>query len=233
MLLLVATAYNYLTGRKYPFRQVVDHVPSPVGDAGLRPAVKSGDLTQILQDLHLDANIGAADLGRLIDAAHAQAAAHLFDGVDAAQIMTRAVVTVDAKMPVSQLAALFRLHKVRTLPVIAADGQFAGLVTEADLLRTLQKPETQGQRGVLSRMLQAGRDVIEPVAAEVMTPMVGTASPVTPLGVLIDLLAEGDQQAVPVLEDGRLVGLVTRADLIASLAKAHHAADPAPQEPPL
>lgn len=226
MLLLVAVVYNRVTGRKYPFRQVVDHAPRPIGDAGLRPAVKSADLTRILQDLGLDANIGAADLGRLIAAAHTQAAVHLFDGVETAQIMTRAVVTVDTKMPVSQLAALFRLHKVRTLPVVGQDGQFAGLVTETDLLRTLQKPEERGDGGVLARMLRAGRDVVEPVAAEVMTPMVGTVSPVTPLGVLIDLLAEGAQQAVPVLEDGQLVGIVTRADLIAALAKAHHAADP-------
>jgi len=42
------------------------------------------------------------------------------------------------------------------------------------------------------------------------------------LGVLIDLLAAGAQQAVPVLDGERLIGLVTRADLIAALAKAHH-----------
>jgi CBS domain-containing membrane protein len=51
------------------------------------------------------------------------------------------------------------------------------------------------------------------------------------LGVLIDLLAEGAQQAVPVLDEGRLVGLVSRADLIAALAKAHHADDTAPDDP--
>lgn len=230
MLLIVATLYNRMTGRMYPFRQFIDHAPRPIGEAGLRPTVKSADLTQILQNLNLDANIGAADLGRLIDAAHTLAAEHLFDGVATSQIMTHAVVTVDPKLPVSQLAALFRLHKVRTLPVVAADGQFSGLVSEADLLRTLQKPEDRGDGGVLSRMLRAGRDAVEPVAAEVMTPMVGTVTKVTPLGVLIDLLAEGDQQAVPVLDEGRLVGLVTRADLIAALAKAHHTADTTAKE---
>lgn len=230
VLLLVAIAYNRMTGRKYPFRQIVDHAPRPVGEAGLRPMIKSADLTRILQDLNLDANIGAADLGRLIKAAHALAAEHLFDGVETAKIMTRAVVTVEPSTPVRQLAALFRLHKVRTLPVVAADGQFAGLISETDLLHTLQMAEDSGDSGVLSRILRVGRDAVEPVAAEVMAPMVGTVSTVTPLGVLIDLLAEGHQQAVPVLEEGRLVGLVTRADLIATLAKAHHAADPAPKE---
>jgi CBS domain-containing membrane protein len=55
-----------------------------------------------------------------------------------------------------------------------------------------------------------------------MEKTVGTATETTPLGVLIDLLAEGGQQAVPVLDQGRLVGLVSRADLIAALAKAQY-----------
>lgn len=230
LLLIVAVAYNRITGRVYPFRQPVDHAPRHVGEAGLRPAIAGADLTAILQRLGLDANIGAADLGRLIEAAHSQAAEHLFDGVETAQFMTRDVVTIDPRMPVSQLAALFRLHKVRTLPVVGPDGLFMGLVSESDLVRTLQKPEGREDAGVISRMLRASRDAVEPLAAEVMTPVVGTVSAVTPLGVLIDLLAEGGQQAVPVLDDGRLIGLVTRADLIATLAKAHHAAEQQPMK---
>lgn len=222
LLLIVAVIYNRITGRVYPFRQPIDHAPRPVGEAGLRPTVAVADLTEILQRLRLDANIGAADLGRLIEAAHQQAAAHLFDGVETAQIMSRNLVTAHPGMTLGQIAALFRLHRVRTIPVVGFDGMFQGLVSEADLVRTLQKP-AEKDNGMLSRMLRASRDVVEPVAADVMTRMVATVSEVTPLGVLIDLMAEGEQQAVPVLDEGRLIGLVSRADLIAALAKAHHA----------
>jgi CBS domain-containing membrane protein len=189
----------------------------------MRPVMKGADLTVILQRLRLDANIGAGDLARLIDAAHQQAAEHLFDGVDTAQIMSRDLVTVHTRMPVSQIAALFQLHKVRTFPVVGLDGQFEGLVSEADLVRNLHKPDAKAN-GVVSRLIRASRDVADPLAADVMTRTVGTVSEITPLGVLIDLLAEGDQMAVPVLDEGRLVGIVSRADLIAALAKAHHAA---------
>lgn len=225
LLLSLAVIFNHLTGRVYPFRQPVEHAPRPLGDTGLRPVVDSADLTAILQRLRLDANIGAGDLARLIDAAHHQAAEHLFDGVQTAQIMSRNLVTAYPRMPVSQIAALFRHHKVRTLPVVGFDGVFQGLVSEADLIRTLHSPDAKTDAGMLSRLLRASRDVAEPVAADVMQRTVGTVTEVTPLGVLIDLLAEGAQQAVPVLDEGRLVGLVSRSDLIAALAKAHHAND--------
>lgn len=227
LLLLVAVVFNRLTGRVYPFRQPEEHAPRHVDAASLSPTIDSKDLTALLQRLGLDANIGAADLARLIDAAHQQAAEHLFDGVETAQIMSRNVVTAYPRMPVRQIAALFRQHKVRTLPVVGFDGVFQGLVSESDLVRTLHNPDAKADSGVLNRLLRASRDVVEPVAADVMATMVGTVSEVTPLGVLIDLLAEGAQQAVPVLDDGRLVGIVSRADLIAALAKAHqtHHAD--------
>jgi len=225
LLLSLAVIFNHLTGRVYPFRQPVEHAPRPLGDTGLRPVVDSADLTAILQRLRLDANIGAGDLARLIDAAHHQAAEHLFDGVQTAQIMSRNLVTAYPRMPVSQIAALFRQHKVRTLPVVGFDGVFQGFVSETDLIRTLHSPDAKTDAGMLSRLLRASRDVAEPVAADVMQRTVGTVTEVTPLGVLIDLLAEGAQQAVPVLDEGRLVGLVSRSDLIAALAKAHHAND--------
>ncbi|WP_050526975.1 HPP family protein [Pseudorhodobacter aquimaris] len=225
LLLAVAVVYNRMTGRVYPFRQPVDHGPRTVEGAGLRPMIKSADLSSILQRLRLDVNIGPADLARLIDAAHSLAAEHLFDGVRSAQIMTRKLVTADPQMPVSQIAALFRLHKVRTLPVIGFDGAFQGLVSEADLVRTLHKPDSAGDDNMLSRLLRASRDVVEPVAAEVMVTTVGTATKDTPLGVLVDLLAEGDQQAVPVLDAGRMVGIITRADLVAALARAQSVAE--------
>ncbi len=229
LLLMVAVVFNRMTGRVYPFRQPREYAPRPVGDTGLRPVIESADLTAILQRLRLDANIGAADLARLIDAAHGLAAEHLFDGTTTAQIMARDLVTATPAMAVSQIAALFRLHQIRTIPVVDDNGMFQGLVTETDLVRTLHQRDTPAD-GVLQRLLRASREVAEPVAAEVMQRAIGTVSEETSLGILIDLLAKGEQQAVPVLEGGRLVGLVTRADLIAALAKAHQAQDPNDEE---
>jgi len=221
LLLLVAAAFNRATGRVYPFRQPQEHSPQAKGARGLRPMIASADLAGILQRLRLDANIGAADLGRLIDAAHRQAAGHLFDGVHCGQIMTRAVVTLHPRTPLNEVAAIFREHRVRTLPVVGFDGVYQGLVSETDLLRTLHDPLAMPESGLFSRMLRTGHRVAPPVAADIMAQNLETARESTPLGVLIDVLAKGVQQAVPVLEKDRLVGLVSRADLVAALAQAH------------
>ena len=222
LLLLVAAAFHYMTGRVYPFRQPAEHAPQITTKAGLQPRLDPEELQEILQDRRLDANIGAADLGLLIDAAHQAAAKHLFDGVGCAQMMTRDVVMLRPDMPLGQVAQTFRDHRVRTLPVVGPDGLYQGLVTETDLVRHMHDPATKPETGVLTRLLRPSREAVVPVAADVMNRSVGTATEATPLGVLIDLLAEGGQQAVPVLEDGRLIGLVSRSDLIAALARAHH-----------
>tara|TARA_R110002096_G_scaffold80453_8_gene188570 strand:+ start:671 stop:1936 length:1266 start_codon:yes stop_codon:yes gene_type:complete len=221
LLLLVAVAYNRVTGRVYPFRQPRLHAPEVQGAGGLRPMLTSVDLAGILQRLRLDANIGAADLARLVSEAHRQAAGRLFDGVTTGQIMTRAVISLHPQMPLSDVAGIFRAHRVRTLPVVGPDGRYLGLVSEIDLLRSLNDPLAAPKTGTLSRMLRSGHKVALPVAADVMDTAVATALESTTLGALIDLLAKGLQQAVPVLGEGRLVGLVSRSDLIAALARAH------------
>ena len=141
--------------------------------------------------------------------------------------MTRELVTAHPQMPVSQIAALLRQHRIRTLPVVDGAGLFQGLVSATDLVNSWIKPPEKADNGVLSRFRRTNREKPEAVAAEMMRPIVGTVSEVSPLGVLIDLLAEGGQQAVPVVDEGRLVGLVTRTDLIGALARAQYARDPA------
>jgi len=223
LLLACAAAYNRMTGRRYPFRQPVAHAPQLSGAIGLRPRLASGALEAILQRLRLDANIGAGDLERLIETAHREAAEHLFDGVACRELMTRQVVTLRPETPLTDVASLFNEHRVRTLPVTEEGGQFLGLLSESDLLRYWRRIEAQPvETGVLSRLMRASREAAVPMARDAMSPTPATASPDTPLGALIDLLAAGGQQGIPVLEQGKLAGFVTRSDLIAALARAHH-----------
>lgn len=224
LLLALAAIYNRMTGRRYPFRQPVAHAPQLSGVAGLRPRLTSEALEAILQRLRLDANIGAGDLERLIEAAHREAAEHLFDGVACAELMTRRVVTLRPETPLTDVASLFNEHRVRTLPVTDDDGNFLGLLSETDLLRYWRRIEQQGpsDAGVLARLMRAGREAAVPLTRDAMSPAAVTAAPNTSLGDLVDLLAAGGQQGIPVLEAGKLIGFVTRSDLIAALARAHH-----------
>lgn len=223
LILLFAGIYNRMTGRRYPFRQPTDHSPQVDGGLGLRPRLETPALEAILQRLRLDANIGAGDLERLIETAHREAASHLFDGVSCRQLMTPEVVSLRPDSPLSAASALFDQHRVRALPVTDLDGTYRGLLSETDLLRHWSKSAAQApENGMFGRLLRAGRDAAVPVVAQAMAIDVATVSPETPLGMLIDMMAEGGQKGLPVLDGGKLVGFVTRSDLVAALARAHH-----------
>lgn len=201
ILVALAVLFNRLTGRTYPFRQPPAASPHGTADAApdRRLGLSANDLGQILQKMNLAANIGAEDLARLIGAAEAEATARQLGGLTAGDVMSQDVVTVPSNAHPDALARLFRDRRFKTLPVVAEDGTYLGLLSQSDLLaRTDDRDE----------------------AEQIMSTSFATASRDTPLAPLLALLADGRQQAVPVLDGPRLVGLVTRSDMIGALAHA-------------
>ena len=190
--------WNRATGRVYPFRQPA---PSPHGTADQMPERRHlpppGALAALLSRLKLDANIGVEDLTRLITAAEAEAATRPLAGLTARHLMSRDLVTVSPATPLPDLAASFHLHRFKTLPMVDA-GRHVGLVSEEALV------------GLADARLTAA-DLAHPA------PVV---APDTPAADLVHRLADGQEQAVPIVEAGVLVGLVTRSDLIALLTRS-------------
>lgn len=201
LLVVAAIIWNSATGRKYPFRQppaISPHGtrdPAPERRLGLSP----DDLSQILQRLNLSANIGPEDLARLIGQAEAEATARHLGGLTATDIMSRDLLTASPGDHPMKLAGLFRAHGFKTLPVVAADGSYLGVLSQADLLGNSDESES---------------------ADHLMSTAFVTARPDTPVATLLVLLADGAQQAVPVLSGAQLVGLVTRTDMIGALVTA-------------
>lgn len=189
--------WHRFTGRFYPFRQpqAPDEGkadPPPERRLGLRPE----ELASLIDRLRMAPNIGVEDLARVLDAAEIEASAHHLGGLTAADIMTRDLVTAEAGMAVESLAALFRRHGYKTLPLVTAQGAFLGLIDQSRLLGPLDPELTAGD-------LADAADSLGPDADA---------------GALMALLAAGRQQAVPIVAEGRLVGMVTRSDLLALLS---------------
>jgi len=201
LLVLAAVVWNRATGRKYPFRQ--PPVASAHGTSDTPPERRLGlsadDLSQILERLKLSANIGPEDLARLIGQAEAEATARHLGGLTATDIMSRDLTTVSPGDHPKALTAIFRARGFKTLPVVAADGHYLGVLSQADLLGISDESED---------------------ADHLMSTAFATARPDTPIAALLGLLADGGQQAVPVLDEVRLVGLVTRTDMIGALVTA-------------
>lgn len=219
-LVLGGVLWHRLVGRHYPFRQLpapgaVD--PRPEARIGLAPT----ELEAILRDYRQSANLGVADLARLVGAVEQAAAARRMEGFTCADIMSRDLVTVGPEAELSLVADHFRERGFTSVPVVAADGRLMGVIYQLDLIRKAREDAFQHRQsliGSLSRVIDDYR--ARPLtAADVMQVEVPAVGLDTPVGALLPLLAVGRTPAVPVVEEQRLVGVVTRTDLVAALAQ--------------
>jgi CBS domain-containing protein len=131
----------------------------------------------------------------------------------AGDVMTRRVITVRPQTPVKEIAALMLAHHVSGLPVVTVEGELVGIVTEADLLHK----ETAGAPG--RRPRAAARKAEGLTAQELMSSPVITVDEATPLRDVAALMVRKQINRVPVLRDGRLVGIVSRADVLRALTR--------------
>lgn len=223
VLVFVAIAYGRLTGRHYPFRQfdapnthgTMDHEPME------RLGLSEAELTDILERYRQSFNLGVEDLARLIGAAEMQAASHRADPLVASDIMSKDLVTVYANTPLAEIATLFRQHRFIGLPVVGRDNDFMGLIFQMHLIERASENTGGALRGFRSAMQKLlDRDRKVPVLAnQIMAVDVPCATATTPLAALLPLMADGDIDAVPVLDGKRIIGIVTRTDLIGVLAR--------------
>ncbi|MCV2866410.1 HPP family protein [Albidovulum sediminicola] len=219
----LAMIWHRLTGRTYPFRQ--PETGGPHGTSDQTPARRLGlspdDLREILEVNRQSSNLGVEDLGRLIAAAEQLAAVHQMDALKCEAFMSRDLVTVSPGTPVGRVAGLFRLHGFTSIPVVTADDQLEGVIFQIDLIRGARRAARRDHRGFVAALTQmtnaTGRTA--PRARDIMSVGLPTVTRDAPIGELLPLLEDGRAEAVPVMEGSRIVGIVTRSDLVSALAR--------------
>ena len=122
----------------------------------------------------------------------------------ARDVMTSAVVSVGPDTPFHEIAKLLRDHEISAMPVVDATGAPSGMVSEGDL--TGRDETTSNTRDPIRR------------ATEIMAAPVITVGEETEVSEIARLLLAHRIRQVPVLRDGRIVGIVSRADLVRALA---------------
>jgi CBS-domain-containing membrane protein len=145
----------------------------------------------------------------------------------ARDIMTKEVVTVTMDTSIRELAGIITAHRIGSIPVVDSEGNLVGIVTESDLIeqdKSFHIPtvislfdwviylesEKKFERE-LNRM--TARTVGDICAREVVT-----VTPATPVSEIADIMSSKKIHALPVVEQGKLVGIVSRIDLIRSMA---------------
>jgi len=114
----------------------------------------------------------------------------------AKDIMTKRVVTVSPSTTVKELTELLAAKKISGVPVVDEQKRVVGIVTEADVLA------------------HPGAKTVE----EIMTKKVISVTPDTPVEEIAKLLAKKKIKRVPVIDKGKLVGIVSRADIVKAFA---------------
>ena len=144
----------------------------------------------------------------------------------ASDIMVSHVVTIGPKATVRDVANLLLANCISAVPVVGENGKLLGIVSEGDLMRRAEMG-TERHYSWWLNMLSSD----EALAAEfvrsharkvtdVMTRDVVTAKPDTSAGDIATLLERKRIKRVPIVKDGKIVGIVSRANLIQALASA-------------
>jgi len=136
-----------------------------------------------------------------------------------ADVMSRSIVTVMPGHSIRHAAQIMLDHRVSGLPVLDGDGLLVGILTEGDLLRRVEFGLTGGRPHWIAAVSPEGaaRDYIRSHSwrvGDVMTKAVSTVTERTSLADVAVLFGTRGIKRVPVLHDGRLVGIVSRADLL-------------------
>lgn len=155
----------------------------------------------------------------------------------ARDLMSTRVVTVSPDTSVREIAALMVEKHVSGVPVIDENDSLVGMISEGDLLR---RPELGTEKHHRRRWLSFFTDAQEEAreftkthamrAEEVMTKSVSYVGEDTSLGDVVSMMEKEDVKRLPVLTDGRVVGIVSRVDLLRTLASRQMEPMSAPPE---
>jgi CBS domain-containing protein len=142
----------------------------------------------------------------------------------AQDIMTRTVAAVHADTPLAEAVALLVDRAISGLPVVDSNAHLVGMLTEGDLLRRNEVDTEPHHSGWYGLLLGPGHLATEYVRArgravrDVMTENPVSVTEETPLADVVKLMEKRHFKRVPVVRDGALVGVVSRADIMRLLA---------------
>ena len=130
--------------------------------------------------------------------------------ISAREIMSEQVVTIHEDLQVSQVAHLMLRDRVSAFPVVRADNELIGIITMTDLFRIIDLSVQQHGRDFIAHLASL-KDLR---AAEIMSQETVTITPDTRLSQIIRLLIDKNMHTFPVVDQGKIVGIVSRHDIL-------------------
>lgn len=144
----------------------------------------------------------------------------------AKDIMTTQIYTVSAETEVDELARLFARHNVNAMPVVDSEGRLEGVVTETDLVEQDKPLHIPTVISIFDWVFyleseKSFRDEVKKITARkvgvICAREVPTCAPDTPIADIAGLMVDRAVHLIPVVDQGKLVGVVARLDIIRSM----------------
>ena len=121
--------------------------------------------------------------------------------------MSRPVITVSSEIPIHDAIAMFKKEHIRRAPVVNQDGKLVGIVTENDLLNASPSPVTSLSVWEMNYLMS------KVTVKQVMTKKVKTIDVSTPIEEAARIMADLKIGGMPVVRDGKVVGMITETNL--------------------
>jgi len=177
------------------------------------------DILEAMRSIGGYLDITPEDFKAIYHHAYRNALERLKKTVLARQVMKSEVVSVNLDTPLAEAARLMAERGVSGVPVVDREGRVKGMLTEKDFLARLGPAEYPSFMGVVADCLAgkgcAALGIKNQTAGEAMTSPAVCVGPETPLAEIAALICRRRVNRLPVIDgDGRLVGILTRDDVV-------------------
>jgi CBS domain-containing protein len=145
-------------------------------------------------------------------------------------IMSSPAITVRPDTKIQEIATIMREHEISGVPVVNENGKLLGAVTELNLIARNAPVKQPHYITVLSAMIPVGiegyfdykeqlRQTLATNASELMSQEIRTVEPATPLEEAMEIMLNPENSMLPVVEQNRVIGVITRTDLVRLIEK--------------
>ena len=141
-------------------------------------------------------------------------------------VMTKEVITVRRETTISELANLFAKSRISSAPVVSESGELLGMVSETDLVEQDKSLHIPTVVSIFDWVIYLESDrrfekelqkMTGQTVGDIFTQKSFSVSPEAPVSEVADIMSREKVHAVPVVEAGRVVGIVGRIDLIRTM----------------
>lgn len=190
-------------------------------DACFPVEISDKDVFQAMKDIPGYLDITPSDFKELYLKAYEHAVRRLMAAVPVGDVMTRDVVFVRDTSPLKDVAELMAEHRVSGVPVLDADDQVVGVISETNFFREMAGGSAKNFMEVVADCLGGRVCMAAParrmVAREIMSSPALTVTESTSVVEAANLFTTNRVNRAPVVNaEGRLIGIVSRADIVRS-----------------